>query len=265
MEISDSGISTLNRVCLILNAFTEGEQTLTLTEISKRILLPKSTTHRMLEAMECHGLIARQPHGQGYQLGYQLIRWGTLALTTLDLRNIAQPVLQSLCKSTEETAVLSARYGYFAMWIEMVECGQPVRLAIRVGEPLHLHAGASAKVLWAFLPEPEVERILSGIKLIPLKPNTITSPDDMRAELSAIRQRGYAISYEETDIGAMGIAAPIYNHMGQPVAGLGIAAPITRVPPERVDELAQHVLSASRELSLKLGAPAHNGLHKGDE
>jgi DNA-binding IclR family transcriptional regulator len=141
------------------------------------------------------------------------------------------------------------------MWIEMVESRQPVRLAIRVGEPLHLHAGASAKVLWAFLPDSEIERILNGIKLIQLKPNTITSVEDMRAELKAIRQRGYAVSYEETDFGAMGIAAPIYDHMGRPVAGLGIAAPVTRVPPERVEELAQQVLASSRELSLKLGSP----------
>jgi DNA-binding IclR family transcriptional regulator len=256
MAINDSGISTLNRVCLILNAFTENEQILTLTEISKRIQLPKSTTHRMLEAMEWHGLIVREPHDSGYQLGYQLIRWGTLALSNLDLRNTALPVLQSLCASTDESAVLSARYGYFAMWIEMVECRQPVRLAIRVGEPLHLHAGASAKVLWAFLPDAEIERILNGIKLIPLKPNTITSPETMRAELTAIHDRGYATSYEETDFGAMGIAAPVYNHMGQPVAGLGIAAPVSRVPPERVQELARLVLASSHELSLKLGAPA---------
>jgi DNA-binding IclR family transcriptional regulator len=258
MAISDSGISTLNRVCLILNAFTENEQILTLTEISKRIQLPKSTTHRMLEAMECHGLIVREPHDSGYQLGYQLIRWGTLALSNLDLRNMALPVLQSLCASTNESAVLSARYGYFAMWIEMVECRQPVRLAIRVGEPLHLHAGASAKVLWAFLPDAEIERILNGIKLIPLMPNTITSPEAIRAELTMIRKRGYATSYEETDFGAMGIAAPVYNHMGQPVAGLGIAAPVTRVPPERVEELARLVLASCQELSLKLGAPARS-------
>ena len=182
--------------------------------------------------------------------------WGTLALTNLDLRNMALPVLQSLCAATNESAVLSARYGYFAMWIEMVESRQPVRLAIRVGEPLYLHAGASAKVLWAFLPDAEIERILNGIKLIPLRPNTIISPEAMRAELKLIRQRGYAVSYEETDFGAMGIAAPIYNHIGQPIAGLGIAAPVTRVPPERVHELAQHVLAACQELSLKLGAPA---------
>jgi DNA-binding IclR family transcriptional regulator len=255
MTESSSGISTLNRVCSLLNAFSEEETILSMTEISKRIQLPKSTTFRMLEALEAHGLILRDPQGRGYQLGYQLIRWGTLALTNLDLRNLAFPILKSLSAATDETAVLSIRYGYFAMWLDMVESPHPVRLAIRIREPLSLHAGASSKVLLAFLPETEIERLMSGIIFTQLKPNTITTPETMRNEIREIRSRGYATSFEETDLGAMGIAAPAYNHNGQPTAGIGIAAPISRVPIERVPLLAKFVLDASKELSLRLGAP----------
>ncbi len=89
---------------------------------------------------------------------------------------------------------------------------------------------------------------------MPLRPSTITEPEVMRAELAAIRQRGYATSFEETDEGAMGIAAPVYDHTGQLVAGIGIAAPLSRVPPERIAPLAEQVLAAGRALSLQLGA-----------
>lgn len=256
MPLIDSGISTLDRVCSILNAFRENEQSLTLTEISRRIQLPKSTTYRMLEALECQGVIIREPHGHGYQLGYQLIRWGTQALDTLDLRNLALPFLKKLMCATGETAVLSARVGNFGMWLQVVESQHPVRLAMRIGEPLNLHAGASSKVLWAFLSDVEIERILSEIKLIPIRPNTITDTNILRSELKTIRTRGYATSHEETDFGAMGIAAPVYNHTNSPVAGIGIAAPITRVPPEKITELASFVMAASQGLSQCLGAPA---------
>ncbi len=129
------------------------------------------------------------------------------------------------------------------------------RLAMRVGQSLQLHAGASSKVLWAFLPDEEIERILHEIEYIPLEKNTITDPERMRAELGAIRERGYATSFEETDSGAMGVAAPVYDHAGQAVAGIGIAAPAARIPPARVPEIARTVLEASRELSRRLGAP----------
>jgi len=253
-SMSDSGISTLDRICSILNTFNENDRVLTLTEISRRIQLPKSTTHRLLEALEAQGMINSDPESRGYQLGYQLIYWGTLALTSLDLRKTAQPVLQALSEKTGESAVLSVRFGNVGSWIEIVESRQPVRLAMRLGKPLNLHAGASSKVLWAFLPENEIERMLSEINLIPLKKNTITDPEKMREELKAIRQRGYSVSFEETDNDAMGIAGPVYDHTNRPVAGIGIVAPISRIPPQRVASMVPFVLEASQELSRRLGA-----------
>jgi DNA-binding IclR family transcriptional regulator len=251
---ADSAIRAINRICDILNSFSEDDRALSLTEISRRIGLPKSTTYRFLEALESQGMLTREPQNQGFQLGYQLIRWGTLAQNGLDLRNLAIPILQELSTATGETAILSVRYGTVGIWLEVVESRQPVRLTRRVGQRLWLHAGASSKVLWAFLPEAEREQLFQEVELVPLRPSTITEPEAMRAELAAIRQRGYATSFEETDEGAMGIAAPVYNHTGQLVAGIGIAAPLSRVPPERIAPLAEQVLAAGRALSLQLGA-----------
>ena len=69
-------------------------------------------------------------------------------------------------------------------------------------------------MLLAFLPEVEIEQITSTIEMQPFTPHTITDPTQLRAELAAIRQRGYATSFEETDLGAMGIAAPVYDRAG---------------------------------------------------
>jgi DNA-binding IclR family transcriptional regulator len=250
---AESASRAINRLCDILNSFTEQETTLTLTEISRRIGLPKSTTHRFLEALVSQGLLYSES-GRGYQLGHQLIHWGVLAQASIDLRNLALPVLRSLMESTGETAILSMRFGNVGAWVEMIESRHPVRLALRVGQSVPLHAGASSKVLWAFLPDAEVERILGQIELTRFEKNTITDPEAMRAELRAIRERGYATSYEETDRSAMGVAAPIYDHTGQVVAGIGIAAPITRVTREHIPEIARHVLAAGHELSRKIGA-----------
>ena len=254
MPKANSASRTINRICDILNSFTENEAVLTLTEISRRIGLPKSTTYRFLEALDSQGMLNCEPNGRGYRLGHQLIHWGMLAQASIDLRNTALPVLRALSDATGETSILSMRFGSVGTWIEMIESRHPVRLAMRVGQSIPLHAGASCKVLWAFLPEAEIEKILGEIDLVPLEKNTITDPDQMRAELRAIRERGYATSLEETDIGAMGVAAPLYDYTGAPVAGIGIAAPAARVPPERVPAIASIVLESSRELSRQLGA-----------
>ena len=90
--------------------------------------------------------------GKYYQLGYQLIRWGNIALASVDLRRIAVPILQHLVNETGETAVLSVPDGNTAIWIEMIESKHNIRLTSKVGQRLDLHAGASSKVLWAFRP-----------------------------------------------------------------------------------------------------------------
>jgi IclR family acetate operon transcriptional repressor len=108
--------------------------------------------------------------------------------------------------------------------------------------------------LWAFLPPAQTEDIIAHIDLKPLGKNTITEPDVLRRELENIRSKGYAVSYEETDPGAMGVAAPVFDHTGQPAAGIGIAAPVNRVPPERVDSISAYVLAASQQLSRLMGA-----------
>jgi IclR family KDG regulon transcriptional repressor len=254
MKAESSDRSLITRICAVLNAFNEENRVITLTEISRSIGLPKSTTHRLLGTLEAQNILYRDPDGLGYHLGYQLIHWGMLAQRGLDIRNIALPVLRSLSDFTQETAVLSIRYGTAGIWIEQIETRHPVRLAMRVGQRLLLHAGASSKVLLAFLPQEDIERIVPQLELNPIRPKTITNSDMLYRELKAIRERGYATSFEETDVGVMGIAAPVYDYSGRAIAGIGIVAPIVRIPPEKVSEVAPMVLDASYELSRILGA-----------
>jgi len=254
MPSETSAVRTVNRISDILNCFTCEQPLLNLTTISNTLNLPKSTCHRLLTALEAQGFLARDTAGRGYRLGYQLLYWGMVAQTTLDLRNEALPSLQALCETTGETAILSIRDGNVGICLAMVESSQSVRLTMQVGRRIMLHAGASSKVLWAFLPEPEIRQILAEIELSPVQVNTITDREQLLLELGRIRERGYAVSFEETDAGAMGIAAPVYDHAGQPIAGIGIAAPLSRFPAERVSVMAPAVVDAARALSARLGA-----------
>ena len=254
MDQPDSSLRTINRICAILHIFDETEPVQTLSQISKKVNLPKSTTLRLLESLVSQGILNRDNNGKGYQLGYQLITWGRLALTSLDLRNIARPFLRSLSEITGETAILSIRDGSSCIWLDIVESKQPIRLAASFGKNLSLHAGASAKVLIAFLPDADTERILSEIKYTPFQVNTVNSLEKMRQEIARIRSQGYAVSFEETDKGAMGIAAPVFDQANRLIAGLGIAAPTSRITYENIPPIAEIVLNHCRDLSTRFGS-----------
>ncbi|MDR3573165.1 MAG: IclR family transcriptional regulator [Anaerolineaceae bacterium] len=251
---AESDFRTVSRICSILNSFNNDKAVLTLTEISRRINLPKSTTCRFLQALEGEGMVYSDPGCKGYRLGFQLIHWGTMAQDSIDLREDALPILRHLTETTGESSILSMRFGNVGTWVEIVESRHLLRLAMQVGRSFPLYAGASSKVLLAFLSDPEIERILGGIEFKPIKKNTITDLENLCEELRLTRARGYAVSFEEIDVGAMGIAAPVYDHAGQLAAGIGILAPITRVPEVRVPEMVSFIMEASHELSKRLGA-----------
>lgn len=254
MKPASTGKSTIDRMCAVLNTFSEDEKVLTLSEISRRIQLPKSTTHRFLTALVEQGLLYKDPDGTGFRLGYQILRWGMLAQRSIEFRNLALPILKEISQSSQETVVLSVRDGNAAIWVEQIESEQAFRIVKREGVRLLLHAGASSKVLLAFLPDDEKEALSSQIELVALQKNTITTQAELRKELQTICENGYATSFEETDRGAMGIAAPVYDHSNRPIAGIGIVAPVTRVPDDKVPEMAEMVVDAGKRLSLLLGA-----------
>ena len=199
MTKAESDFRTLNRICDILNRFSDDQAMLTLTEISRRINLPKNTTCRFLLALEGQGMVYTDPNRKTHRLGYQIIHWGMFAQASINLRNDALPILHSLTETTGESSILSMRFGNIGTWVEIVESRYLCRLAMRVGQPLPFYAGVSSKVFLAFLPEHEIERILVGIEFKPIKKNTITDLEKLRVESYSTRRRGYAISFEETD------------------------------------------------------------------
>src|SRR5262249_59417987 len=115
--------------------------------------------------------------------------------------------------------------------LDGVEPSQPLRLPVQPGSQLPLHAGASQKALLAFMPEREVDRLLDQ-PLERLCTATITEPRQLRRDLALIRERGWASSYEETNLGVWGIAVPVISE-DDVVCAVGIAGPSARLSDAR--------------------------------
>src|SRR5204862_5070630 len=115
-----------------------------------------------------------------------------------------------------------------------------------------LHAGASQKALLAFLGEEEVGRVATG-SLERLCRATITDPEALHANLAEIRERGWAISFEETIIGVWGVAVPLLDEHDGVVAALGLAGPSARLSPDEVVDHLERLREAAVELAMPLG------------
>ena len=249
-------VRTIDRLVDILNCFTRDMTSWSLSELSTRLKLPKSTLHRFLVGLEGHGILRRGDEDSRWRLGHQLFIWGSMAVETTGLHQVAVPIMRELADKTGETVLLTEYHGGEVICIEKIETGHSVRLALDAGTMRAPHAGASSKVLMAYLPDVEVETIIRERGLPRLCVRTITDPDELHIELGRIRQVGYAESYEETDWGAWGIATPIRNWRGDVVAALGIAGPTVRFSDTQVHAYVQVCCEAAGRISMALGAAA---------
>ena len=246
-------VKTIDRLVNILDCFSPEQRVWSLAELSTHLGLPKSTLHRFLVSLESHGILRRDPGDRRWRLGYRLVVWGKLAAESTGLSHVALPAMRELSIATGETTILTIYQGGEVICIEKVETSHPVRLAFDVGNRRPPHAGASSKVLMAYLPEEEIQAIVRDRGLPRLCTNTITDPQQLAAELARIRELGYAGSREETDVGAWGVATPIRDWEGDIVAAVGIAGPISRFTEDSTQEVVALCRRAAGLISGLLG------------
>lgn len=252
-EDTAQSVRSVERALDILLLFTAGQAEMGITDLAEKAGLSKSTVHRLLTALQNKGFIQQNPENQRYSLGLTLLHLGNLVGDRLDLKRLARPTMTHLQDETGETVNLNIVRDNRRVCIEKVESRHDVRHFVEIGRSLPLYAGASGKVIMAFMEPEQVEEIIASTGLAGYTPNTITDPDAFREELSRIRQRGYATSLGERVEGAASVSAPVWDRDGKVVASLTVSGPTFRFTPERVLLFVDLLRSAADELSRALG------------
>src|SRR5215472_11565012 len=244
----------LERTFRILEVFSESRPEWSTTDISRTLALPVPTVHRILGALKRLGYVSQHEDTRRFRLGSAALDLGERARAVADLRPVAIGPLRRLSDATGETALLTVLTPERdrSVCLERVETSQPLRLSVQPGRELPLHAGASQKALLAFMPERDVDRLLDR-PLERLCTATITDPRKLRRDLEAIRERGWASSYEETNVGVWGIAVPVISE-DDVVCAVGIAGPSARLSDEGfrrdVPSVQRAALAVARSLGL---------------
>lgn len=246
-------IQVLDRALALLEVLSQEGPDLSLIELSTKLKLHKSTTHRLIMVMDRHRLIERNSTNGRYRLGLKLFELGTKAVSRLDLRERARPYLERLVGETGETVHFCILDDTDVVYMDKVEPARSVRMASSVGRRNPAYCTAVGKAILAFLPEEQVESIVKRQGLKPLTRNTITTPTELKAELTRIRARGYAIDDEENEEGVRCVGCVVREYSGEPVAAISVSAPAFRVTKDKLATIAAPVMAAARGLSQELG------------
>jgi len=247
----------VERAAALLHRFTPDEPALDLPQAARTLGVARSTAYRVLRSLEAGGLLVYDASRRAYRLSLALARLGQVALAGVDLRLVARPHLRRLVEETGESAFLLVAEGRSAVVIDTVASDAPLKLTYPVGTPWPLHAGASNKVLLAYLPDDVVEEILAG-PLPRVTARTETDPGRLRADLARIRRRGFAYSVGELTPGIVGVAVPVRSG-GQLLGALAVAGPASRLPASRVPPIVARLKRAAAEMTDALeGAGNHH-------
>jgi DNA-binding IclR family transcriptional regulator len=239
MEDTKLTVRAVERALDILLCFTE-ESDLSLTEISSRVDLHKSTVHRLLASLEGKGFIRRDPDTERYRLGYRMWELSANLTQEDDPAVVLLPEMERLRDQVEETVSLYIRDGLERIRVQAVQSSQAIRRVAPVGARLPLHLGASGKVLVAFA-EPEVrERLLASGVL-----TTSRQQDAYLQMLVETRDAGFATSVEEREEGAAAVSAPVFDRSHRLVAALAISGPSNRLTAEKMKQDAPLIMEAA--------------------
>jgi len=244
-------MQSVERTVNVLLSFKAEEPVLGVSEIARRLGLPKSAVHRTLDSLVRMGLVARDRTSLRYRLGARAKDLGFAALGTPDIRGLALPVLQELVQLTRETATLSLLSGHERFYAAQVEGPQDVKMSIEIGRRCPLYAGASGRAILAYFSPAQLTAYLQATPLERLTANTVTSRTELIRLLDEVRARGYAVSVGERDPWAGAVAAPIF--LGDVLVGtISICGPYGRFTPDKIAEYGALVKEQAAQLSHQL-------------
>ncbi|MBK5298662.1 MAG: IclR family transcriptional regulator [Vicinamibacteria bacterium] len=250
-EKSGGGVPAIDRALNVLECLSQSRKGYSVSEISRRLALPKSSVHLILRTLERRGYLQKQSAGGRYKFGMKLIALGRTALDGVELRDEARPALAALAQHTGLTVHMGVLERGEIVIIERLESASTIRVVSWIGRRMSVNSTAVGKALIAHLPGPEFDARVRPEQLARPNDRTIGSMADLRKELVRVRQRGYSVCDEEDEIGVRAVGAPILNRQGHSIAAISAAGTTQQIPPERVDELGQAVRDAAAEISAR--------------
>lgn len=249
----DSPSVAVERALAMLEAVAQEPEGLSNAEISRKLQIPKSSASYILRTLEAQSYLNRDAESGKYRVGLKILSLSRGALSGIDVREVALPVMRHLMEKTNLTCHLAILDGPEAVYIEKVEPQGFIRMDTWVGRRMRVHATSVGKALVAHIAPERLEKILSDVGMEKRTAKTITTPPRLMKELEKVRTQGYAVDDEENNLGARCLGAPVFNQSGGIEASLGLSGTTNQVNPSTMPRIIEALKDAARHISMQLG------------
>lgn len=199
--------------------------------------LDEANVLEVLRPLEEAGVVEPGAEASQYRISYSLMEILRPLLAGDEVINLARPLMERLQAETGETISLFKQAGNRQVTVVVIPSRHPVRYVLDVGSSFPMHLGAAGKAMLAALPTADLTPLLDPEVLHEQRTSYLADPIDLRRELEAIRQRGYALSSNERVEGASAVASAVVDTSGRPRGVLSLMLPSFRTSDDHLHAL----------------------------
>ena len=250
---SESPSVAVERALAMLEAVAQEPEGLSNAEISRKLEIPKSSASYLLRTLETQGYLNRDASSGKYRVGLKILSLSRGALSGIDVREVALPIMRHLVEKTGLTCHLAILDGPEAVYIEKVEPPGFIRMDTWVGRRMRVHATSVGKALVAYIAQEQLEKMVATLAMERRTPKTITTMPRLLKELEKVRTQGYAVDDEENNLGARCVGAPVFNQQGMIEASVGLSGTTNQVNAQTMPRILEALKDAARHVSMQLG------------
>ena len=227
-------LKTLSKSLDLLDCFTTDRPTWGVRELAKELDMHHTVVHRILATFESHGVLIQNTETLKYHLGLKVLEYSKVVTEQLNIQQYVRPLLKEIADATDESVYLTMLEGKEGVCVSLLLSSQEVKHIIPIGSRSPLYAGASNKVMMAFLSDELQEEIIQeGLQSVTSQ--TITEPGHLQEQLQKIRSQGWCVSLGELTEDVIGIAIPIIDLQGKVMASVTVAGPKYRFTDEKIE------------------------------
>jgi len=228
-------VQSLEKGLNVIASFDAENQSMTLTEVAKKVDLTRANARRILLTLQYLGYVQCED-GKKFSLSPKILTLGYSYLSGLPYHEIAKPFLRQLADQVNESCSMSVLDQNDIVYVARVQTNRIMTLALGIGTRLPVYATSMGRVLLSRMEDEDLREYLHNLKIEKLTENTITDPDKLFERIKLVRNRGWAIADQELEIGVRSIACPIKDKSGKTIAALNISGHASRVSKDEMQE-----------------------------
>ncbi len=248
---SDTGVRSVQLALDVLEAVAFSGDELGVTQLADRLNVTKGSVHRHLLTLVERGYLVQNPVTTRYAIGAKSRLLARLS-PEADLVRIAEGPMRELRDALGHSVVLSAMTPRGALVLNTVQGTSAIEIGVRPGSELSFHASAQGRILLAFSPRPQQERVLSR-PLERFTPHTIVDPKGIEEEILRAIRLGFAAAPEEAMLGINAVAAPIFDDADACIGAVALVGSIQFLPAEPDAATISALKATAQHISRKLG------------